>query len=156
EYPSQAAIVAELKQNPSAILGPPKLEMTARLPSGLVKGEGEAEAVPVDVRVYRANEVRLEVQAPSAGVVVLKDSYFPGWQAWVDGQPSPVLRVDGLVRGVVVPTAGRHEVQVVYRPESFVRGIVLGALTLLLLVLSLAYAVLRNTHSCRTGREVDR
>jgi hypothetical protein len=57
----------------------------------------------------------------------VKDSYFPGWTATLDGQPADVVRVDGMVRGVIVATAGRHEVAMQYRPVSFTAGLALAA-----------------------------
>jgi hypothetical protein len=130
-YPSADAIVNELKQNPNAILGPPKLEagQAPRLPS-----QGSSQPGPVTIDSYQPNQVRLSLDAPRGGVVVLKDAYFPGWQAAVDGQPADVLRVDGIARGVFIPSAGQHRVTFEYRPASFVRGLELaGAIGLLLL-----------------------
>jgi uncharacterized membrane protein YfhO len=88
----------------------------------------------VTIDSYQPNQVRLSLDAPRGGVVVLKDAYFPGWQAAVDGQPADVLRVDGIARGVFIPSAGQHRVTFEYRPASFVRGLELaGAIGLLLL-----------------------
>jgi uncharacterized membrane protein YfhO len=65
---------------------------------------------------------------------VLKDAYSPDWHARVDGQPTSVLRVNGLVRGVAIGDAGQHEVVFEYQPESFVRGVWLALLTVALLL----------------------
>jgi hypothetical protein len=139
-YPSQQTIVAELKADPAAILGPPKIEAsTAGELAPEVTASGDAAQVPVTVESYRANEVRLQVMAPAAGVIVLKDSHYPGWRAWVDGKATPVLRVDGMVRGVAVATAGQHQVRLEYRPESFERGAVLAGLILALLCVGLVW-----------------
>jgi len=43
----------------------------------------------------------------------------------VDGRPSPVLRADGLFRAVQVP-AGRHDVDLIYRPAGVVEGAALS------------------------------
>jgi hypothetical protein len=146
-YPDQATVLAQLRQFPDRILGAPILEATgapsnAQLRNELHARASSARVAPVNVEEYRPNEVRLGVQSPDAGVVVLKDIYSPGWQAWVDGQPSPVLRVDGLVRGVAIAQAGQHEVRFRYQPESFVRGLWVAALTATLLLSSAVSAYL--------------
>ena len=61
--------------------------------------------------------VTIAVEAPAAGILVLHDLYYPGWEARIDGAPSPVLRADLLFRGVAVP-AGHHTVQFRFHPFS--------------------------------------
>jgi hypothetical protein len=136
-YRSVSAIVSDLQAHPEWALGPPKLERGTAPP---FPAEGSGVPSPVTVDDYTPNEVRLSVAAPSSGLVVLKDAYFPGWQAWVDGQPAPVIRVDGIVRGVPVSGAGVHTMVVEYRPASFVRGAWLAAAVGLLLLLTLTHA----------------
>jgi len=70
--------------------------------------------------------LELEVEAPRQALLVLNDSYFPGWHARLDGTAVQVLRVNALVRGVLVP-AGRHHVDFSYRPRSFWIGAVVSA-----------------------------
>jgi hypothetical protein len=57
----------------------------------------------------------------------------------VNGQPAEVIRVNGLVRGVVVPAAGAYEVTMAYRPASFTVGVAVAAGALLLLLGLLAW-----------------
>ena len=66
-------------------------------------------------------------------MLVLSDSYYPGWTAQVDGAPSPILRANGLYRAVAIP-AGRHQVVFEYRPSSFRNGAWLSAASALVLV----------------------
>lgn len=66
---------------------------------------------------YRGSLVRMEAKLGCRGLVVLSDTYFPGWQASVDGRPVEILEVFGALRGVVVE-AGTHRVEMVYRPAS--------------------------------------
>jgi hypothetical protein len=73
-----------------------------------------AEATPEDVRV--------EVDAPSPSIVVVRNTWERGWSATVDGRPAPVLRADAFLQGVPVP-AGQHEVRLVYREPAIGYGI---------------------------------
>jgi hypothetical protein len=143
-FPDQASILARLKADPRAILQTPKLERASvsrlQLPGESPPG---ARALPVDVTSYRPNSVQLAVDAPSAGIAVLTDSYFPGWRARVDAAPAEVLRVNGLARGVLIPTAGHHVVDFEYTPESFVDGAWLSAGIAAFLAGLLVYAHLR-------------
>jgi hypothetical protein len=62
----------------------------------------------------------LPVEEPA--VLVLPQSWAPGWQARVDGQRVPVLRVAGALVGVEIPTLGSHTVEIVYRPAADLAG----------------------------------
>ena len=78
-------------------------------------------------------EVKAEFEAP--GLLVLADSYFPGWQATIDGEPVEIQPANHLFRGVVVP-AGQHSIRFAYRPWTLMAGIAasgVGVAVLLLL-----------------------
>jgi hypothetical protein len=99
-------------------------------------GGGEssfAPDVPLDGSVlFGAREperVVLDCAARAGGMLVLSDSYYPGWVARVDGAPAPIHRVNRIFRGVVVP-AGVHRVEFRYEPLSFKLGALLSLLSL--------------------------
>ena len=51
-------------------------------------------------------------------MLVLHETYYPGWVAEIDGKPARILRADVLFRGVEVPP-GRRKVVFRYAPLSF-------------------------------------
>jgi SAM-dependent methyltransferase len=82
--------------------------------------------------------VGLEAELPCRGMVVLSDSFYPGWAATVDGKAVPIYEAYGVVRGVVAP-AGRHAIEMRYRPPTVFLGAALtavGCLGICLLVLA--------------------
>jgi hypothetical protein len=149
---SEQGIVQLLQADPSRISGPPLLRVDS-IPASLRVGleTGAANSVPVQVVDYRPNNVRLRVSAPSAGVVILKDSYFPGWSATINGQPTDIVSVNAMVRGVIVPGPGDYAVEFQYLPASFVQGVWLSASVLVFLLLVLAWTAIdrpkRRTHT---------
>jgi hypothetical protein len=74
--------------------------------------------------VLRPDRVRVEVEASEPGLLVLADAYDPGWTATVNGRAATALRANVAFRAVPVP-AGRHEVEMVYRPPAVVQGLAL-------------------------------
>lgn len=64
---------------------------------------------------WRPGEIVVEVNAAGPGVLVLHDTYYPGWTATLDGKPVPILRAEVLFRGVEVP-AGLHKVVFRFEP----------------------------------------
>jgi hypothetical protein len=89
---------------------------------------------PVDIRLYSPLRVVVESESPQDGLLVLTDSHYPGWRAFVDGQEKPILHANYLFRGVSVP-AGRHTVEFVYYADSFKAGLLISGATLILLLL---------------------
>jgi membrane protein YfhO len=102
-----------------------------RAGTAIVPASAPLEAKPAVVRVLQDDPERLtiEVAAGRPGVLVVDDSWAPGWQARLDGEPIPILRTNMMFRGVEVP-AGRHEVIMVYRPASLFTGALVSALGL--------------------------
>jgi hypothetical protein len=98
------------------------------VPSGPRNGDPAARgtAMPIEDQTTRS---RWRVEGPTAGWFVLRDLYFPGWKALVDGRPAPACAADGVFRAVPLG-AGLHEVVFQYRPVSFFLGASLTLLTL--------------------------
>lgn len=55
------------------------------------------------------------------GMVVVNETFYPGWQANIDGAPAPIYEAYGALRGVVVDS-GRHRVEMRFRPKSVYAG----------------------------------
>jgi len=113
----------------------PGLALTGDLPA---LGDRVAE-----ITSYRLTEVRLSVRLDEPAWLVLTDSYFPGWQAYVstDGAEEvevPIYRADGHFRAVGLP-AGEHHVRFRYSPMSFKLGLYVSFLGLVALALVAGY-----------------
>ncbi|OJT17042.1 hypothetical protein BO221_47365 [Archangium sp. Cb G35] len=84
---------------------------------------------------YAPESVELEVDARMPAALVLNDAWYSGWSAMMDGQPTPILPANVLVRGVLVP-AGVHRVTFTYRTPGQRLGAILSLGTLGLLALA--------------------
>jgi hypothetical protein len=86
-------------------------------------------AATVHITSYQANRVTVEVETSADGLLVLTDTYAPGWKASLDGDPVSLHIANHAFRAVVVP-AGSHFIEFVYRPPIFYLGAILSLLTL--------------------------
>ena len=84
------------------------------------------------IRKETSRTIRLDVQSPQGGYLVLADTYYPGWRATVDGVPTPVIRANITSRAVAV-TPGTHVVELHFEAAAFFLGLALSALALVLL-----------------------
>ncbi len=104
---------------------------------------------PLPARVVRpsAEEVQVMLVAPSQAPVlmVLLDSYHPDWQALVDGERRPVLRVNGVFRGVLLEP-GETQVTFRFEPRWFPwLPTIAAAVALVTVLLLLPIGLMRRT-----------
>jgi hypothetical protein len=79
---------------------------------------------------YEPDEIRIGASLARPGYLLLLDTYFPGWSATVNGEPTTILRADYNFRAVQLP-AGVSTVSFSYRPQSLRIGLYLCAVGLL-------------------------
>jgi Bacterial membrane protein YfhO len=115
----------------------------SRLP-GLAEGRaGPASAGGARIEAYGDERVVARTDARRPALLVLTDSWFPGWKASVDGRDVPIHRVDYLIRGVAVP-AGAHRVEFRYQPASWRAGWIVSLVAALVLVGTLVVGLRRR------------
>jgi len=119
--------------------------LAVALPEGRGGKEKSAEGAALGkctIETDSAECVSVKVDSPKPAILVLADSAASGWRARVNGSGTPLLRVNGLFRGVVVPS-GQSTVTFVYRPTPFYVGAAVTALALVVLALSGMTALVR-------------
>jgi membrane protein YfhO len=95
------------------------------LPEGPVLA-GDAAGGTSRIVAMRPDHVAIEADLPRPGYVVLVDAFDPGWKTTLDGRAAPLLRANVAFRAVEVP-AGRHRVEMRYRPEAVLVGLAVSA-----------------------------
>jgi len=113
--------VSELRQEAFLLEPPPALESCP--------GDDEVRLLRRD-----SNRVLLTADMRCRGLVILGETFFPGWQAAVDGAPAHIYEAYSVLRAVVVER-GFHRIEMWYRPRSFVWGAALSVLATLGVVL---------------------
>jgi hypothetical protein len=99
-----------------------------RPPSGTQTG---TSFQPARIESYHPQQTAVLVNNPLPGHLVLSDTYFPGWQATVDGRPVRILRANYLIRAVPL-APGAHRVVFTYRPWPWRIGASASLVSLLL------------------------
>lgn len=113
------------------------LGRTVVLESGTPEFHDAPSPPTAAIVVDSADDVAIETVTSAPGFLVLRDSWYPGWEATVDGVPAPVLKADHAFRAVKLD-AGTHRLEFRYRPRSVRNGFMLLGLGLAILaVLSL-------------------
>ncbi len=104
-----------------------------------------ADDPSIQITRYTPNWVTLDTSLNRHGVLVLVDSYYPGWKADVDGRPTEVKSANYVYRAVEV-SAGKHRISFRYDPDSFRQGLWISSVTAAAWMLFLA---IRTVIWCR-------
>jgi hypothetical protein len=110
--------------------------------AGYVAKAPVSAAESVEVARHEPQRVELVARLERPGLVVLADTYYPGWRLTIDGRPAPIYRTNRMMRGAAVG-AGRHTLVYTYEPASFRVGGVTSLAGLLALAALVPWAARR-------------
>lgn len=101
----------------------------------------------VTMTEYTPDRLTYQANLNDKGLVVFSEIYYPeGWTAYIDGQESPVLRANYVLRALQVP-AGTHEIVFEFKPDAYYTGNAIMATSsgiLILLLIGSAFLSLRK------------
>jgi len=109
-------------------------------PGVVLRGEGEGQS-----------RFDLQVSSPAGGYVVVSETWYPGWRAWVDGRATEVRRADFAFLAVPV-SPGSHRVELRYVPRGFGAAVVATLIAATALVVPGAKILLLHVGYHRVGR----
>jgi len=82
------------------------------------------------------DEMRIDATCSKRATLVITDGFYPGWQAFDNGQPIEVLLADGVLRAIPLQP-GKHHIELNFRPKSMMLGAIIS-----LFAIALAAALL--------------
>lgn len=93
-------------------------------------------ATPAAVVSREPNQLLVEIDAPSAGLLVVSQAWSAGWRAEYagSGKSLPLYPVHEMLIGVTLELSGKQRVRLFYRPPGLVAAMALSILSLLALV----------------------
>jgi hypothetical protein len=87
---------------------------------------------------YRPNRLIYQYTSPASQFAVFSEIYYDkDWKVFIDGKEASHIRVNYVLRGMVLP-GGDHEVEFRYEPKSFYVGQNISLVSNLILLLALA------------------
>ncbi len=89
-----------------------------------------AAAVKITAQKFSAHRVECEVEAAQPALLVVAQTYYHPWTAYVDGQRTALWRANHAFQALEVP-AGRRQVRLVYEDWNFRAGAALSLAALI-------------------------
>ncbi len=94
------------------------------------------------------NYLKYQARNSQDRLAVFSEIWYPhGWKAFVDGQELDIIRVNYLLRGLVIPAGDSHVVEFKFEPSSLKIGqtvATVGSILMILLILGYAYSQRAN------------
>ena len=112
----------------------------------ILKGKEDTTAIRSSSKVsdktqivkYTPEEVLINTSTNKNGFLILSDTYYPGWKAYVDNKETKILRANYIFRAIKLEK-GAHTVRFVYEPKSFTIGLWISSVSLLLVIVGLLF-----------------
>jgi len=123
----------------------------AELPGKTLSPPAQFANDQVQIVQYQPQQVSIQAELAEDGFLFLSDTYYPGWQAFVNGEESKIYRANYAFRAIYLPK-GKHLVQFVYTPAGFELGLAITAtgLVLVLAVLVVGWQLPRRVFYQKT------
>jgi hypothetical protein len=106
--------------------------------------DGPADVLSAEVTDESPATTTVQVPETRPGILVVADTWYPGWNAYVEDVKLTVYPIDAAFRGVELGD-GAHTVQLRYEPASFRYGLWISGLSLL--ALAIIHWRIRRTRS---------
>lgn len=98
------------------------------------------------VRRYTGSLVEIRTQSRKDGFLVFSDTYYPGWQAWVDGVEYPIMRANYDFRAVQLP-AGEHTVVFKFTSQYLMAGLFISLVGIFIVGLCLFKTIYERNYN---------
>lgn len=120
----------DFQPSSEVVLGPDLPSPAPELKGSQIPGPSSAAVVS-----YRPREVIIDADIAERGLLILSDTYYPGWTAFVNGQKRDIYRAYYNFRAVLLEK-GKFSVRFIYTPLSFMAGAAISGCAIAVLVLA--------------------
>jgi hypothetical protein len=118
------------------------------LPGGDVSPQSSVRMVN-----YEPNRLVTETSSDKAALLVVSETFYPEWEATVDGKPSRIYTTDFLIRSVYLP-AGSHRVEMKYTARHAFRGAIISIISILVTAFLAIKAWRKSKFPARLSEEI--
>lgn len=142
---TQTIVAPTLTKAAEALAGPTFTPGKSVLVHDAARSVNE-EGVAGSVEITGEHPTRVTMRADVLGereILVFGDTYYPGWQATVDGQPTEIFPVNIKERGILL-SKGNHEIIWQYQPKSILIGAWVSALSIIVAGFPVLLALFRR------------
>ena len=95
---------------------------------------------------YAPHRIEIDADLKQGGLLILTDTFYPGWKAYVDGAEAEIIRTFYAFRGVFLER-GRHRVAFRYELPYFIPFLIFSTAGYAALSGAIIISLLKNNNS---------
>jgi len=123
----------------------------------ILSGKGSNMHFPITnskVRIYdyKPTDIKIQVTSSQPGFLVLSDTYYPGWNAYINGSKVEIFRANYAFRAIEIDS-GNHNIEFKYEPVSVYLGAIVSLISMLIFLGILLSKSHLKTHLHSNERE---
>lgn len=84
----------------------------------------------LDIRTYSPSYIKANSITNTDSLLYLSDTYYPGWNAYIDNVKTEIYKANYTFRAVKVPE-GTHTIDFKYEPKSFQYGLWISIISII-------------------------
>lgn len=104
---------------------------------------GEVNAKKLEITRYEEGGVEISIDVDNDGFLVMHDTFYPGWEAQVDGASVEIYRANYTFRAIPVK-AGKHNITFIYKPTNWDIGLAVSGISLLIVFAGLGFTLIKK------------
>ncbi|MFD1629053.1 YfhO family protein [Pseudopedobacter beijingensis] len=105
---------------------------------------GTSEGAKIELVSYHPDHLKYEYSTSKKSIAVFSEIWYPkGWKMYVDGEETPYIRANYVLRAAELP-GGNHTIEWKFEPKSYYFGENISLIGSVLLSLILAFAIFRQ------------
>jgi len=93
----------------------------------------ELNSWTADISKETPTEIVIKASTNTSALLVLSDSYYPGWTVYLDGKKNKIYPATINRKATIVPQ-GEHEIIFKFEPKSYILGLIISSASFLILV----------------------
>ena len=87
----------------------------------------------VNFENYQDQKFTLSVYTDKDSPLIVSNPFYPGWQAFIDGNKTNIYKVNFMFQSIIIPQ-GNHKIEFKFRPQSFYNGIYVSVIGLVVTI----------------------
>ena len=107
---------------------------------------------------YKPDELTFTTSSNQEQLAVFSDVYYPkGWDVFIDGKKSEIIRADYTLRALMIP-AGEHTIEFRFEPQTYKTGVIFayaGSAIVFFLIIGLVFYFWKNREKLNENEQTN-